>query len=117
MSGSQISYPHLVAVEYTGDTMVSLDFEHCHCDQGRRAFTTGAGLRMGSVLALLRGKYSARVWPTKPAGPIITTIERSGFKAIHIVNGWLACHRQGSTACRQKHSGGSLNSGNIRRAR
>lgn len=78
MSGSQISYPHLVAVEYTGDTMVSLDFGTRHfVIRGEGLYELVQRLQMGSVLALQ--EYSARVWPTKPAGPIITAIEKIGI--------------------------------------
>jgi hypothetical protein len=64
--GWQLAYPHLIAVEYTGDRMVSLDF-------GSRQFAvTGNGLgelvghlQTGNVLTIT--EYSKALWPTSPA--------------------------------------------------
>lgn len=61
--GWQIAYPHLVAVEYTGDRFMSLDFG------GTRQFVVeGSGLhelnrhlQLGSVLMLQ--EYAKGVWP------------------------------------------------------
>lgn len=60
--GWQVSYPHLIAVEYTGDTLLSLDF-------GTRQFVIeGRGfgelirhLQSGTVLLLQ--EYAPVVWP------------------------------------------------------
>ena len=69
MNGSQISYPHLVAVEYTGDTMISLDFGTRHfVIRGEGLYELVQRLQMGSVLALQ--EYSAKIWPAKPAGRV-----------------------------------------------
>ncbi len=73
--GWQLSYPHLHAVEYIGERMLSMDF-------GTRQFVIeGSGLgelvrhlQQGSVLTIL--EYCGQVWPQRPAGPVITTITR-----------------------------------------
>ncbi len=65
--GCQMSYPHLIAIDYIGDRMVSLDF-------GTRRFVIeGTGLeelpmrlQQGMVLAIQ--EHTARVWPDKPLG-------------------------------------------------
>ena len=71
--GWQIAYPHLIAVEYTGDKMLSLDF-------GTRQFIIeGTGLReltkhlqLGNVLMVQ--EYCGNVWPSSETGPTITSI-------------------------------------------
>lgn len=73
--GWQASYPHLVAADYVGERMLSLDF-------GSRQFViegTHLGelvhhLQQGTVLAIQ--EYSARVWPEPPAGPVVTVINK-----------------------------------------
>ena len=75
--GWQLSYPHLSAVEYIGDRMLSMDF-------GTRQFIIeGSGLdelarhlQQGSVLCLQ--EYCGQIWPQRPAGPIITAIKKIG---------------------------------------
>jgi len=64
-TGWQLSYPHLIAVEYTGDKMLSLDF-------GARQFIimgNGLGglvghLQTGTVLTIT--EYNNRIWPVAP---------------------------------------------------
>lgn len=76
-SGWALSYPHLVAVEYTGDQMLSLDF-------GTRQFMIqGTGLdelvrhlQAGSVLAIQ--EYSAKAWPTRDGPGLVRSIVRVG---------------------------------------
>jgi hypothetical protein len=73
--GCQVSYPHLVAVEYIGDQMVSLDF-------GSRKFViegTGLGelsrwLQQGLVQSIQ--EYAQSKWAEKPDGPIVKRIVR-----------------------------------------
>ena len=73
--GWQIAYPHLVAVEYTGDKMLSLDF-------GTRQFVIeGTGmhelarhLQIGSVLMVQ--EYSEQLWSGSFDAPISSTIRR-----------------------------------------
>lgn len=75
--GWQIAYPHLVAVEYTGERMLSLDF-------GQRQFVIeGTGLdelnrhlQTGSVLMVQ--EYNGKAWPTRGEGGVITSIVRVG---------------------------------------
>lgn len=73
--GWQASYPHLVAADYVGERMLSLDF-------GLRQFVIeGVGLgelvrhlQDGAVLAIQ--EYSAKIWPEHPTGPIVTAINK-----------------------------------------
>lgn len=70
-TGWQLSYPHLVAVEYTGDSLLSLDF-------GTRQFIIeGTGLtelarhlQTGSVLMVQ--EFSAKIWQNLPHVRITT---------------------------------------------
>lgn len=75
--GWQVSYPHLIAVEYIGDKMLSLDFGF------RQFMVEGEGLselarhlQAGTVLALR--EYAASVWPKGHAMPWIRSIRRLG---------------------------------------
>jgi len=76
-TGWALSYPSLIAAEYTGERMVSLDF-------GARQFMIeGEGLdqligalQEATVTALQ--EYSAAVWPDRPTGPLIGSIRRLG---------------------------------------
>lgn len=71
--GWQVSYPHLVAAEYTGDRLLSLDF-------GSRQFViegTGLGelnrhLQTGSVLMVQ--EYSSTIWAENVVGSKIDSI-------------------------------------------
>jgi hypothetical protein len=73
--GWQLAYPHLVAVEYVGDKMLSLDF-------GTRQFMIeGDGLaelarhlQSGSVLMVQ--EYSDKAWPSRGEGGVIRSIAR-----------------------------------------
>jgi hypothetical protein len=73
--GWQASYPYLVAADYVGEKMLSLDF-------GRRQFVIQGSdltelvrhLQQGTVLAIQ--EYSAKVWPERPPGPVVTTIDK-----------------------------------------
>lgn len=75
--GWQIAYPHLVAVEYIGDKMLSLDF-------GARQFVIeGIGLgelarhlQCGSVLIVQ--EFSEVVWPAHPGNSSIYSVTRVG---------------------------------------
>lgn len=76
--GWALSYPNLVAAEYTGDRMLSLDF-------GARQFMVqGVGLdqliaplQQGVVIALY--EHTTSVWPGASAGPVISSIRRLGM--------------------------------------
>jgi len=73
--GWELSMPHLVAVEYTGDRLLSLDF-------GARQFMLeGVGLdelarhlQTGNVLMIQ--EYAASAWPGHHSGPRVTAIRK-----------------------------------------
>ena len=73
--GWQLSYPHLNAVEYIGDRMLSLDF-------GTRQFVIeGSGLdelvrhlQLGTVITIQ--EYNGTIWPARPSGAVITAINK-----------------------------------------
>ena len=77
--GWVLSYPSLHAVEYMGERMLSLDF-------GLRKFVLEgdglseltARLQQGVVLAIQ--EYCEKVWPQRPAGPIVSAIRRAGME-------------------------------------
>ena len=75
--GWEIAYPHLIAVEYTGDKMLSLDF-------GTRQFMLqGLGLdelvaRLQQNSVLMIQEYCDKVWPQRPAGGFIISIAKLG---------------------------------------
>ncbi len=75
--GWEIAYPHLIAVEYTGDKMLSLDF-------GTRQFMLqGLGLdelvaRLQQNSVLMVQEYCDKVWPTRGAGGVVTSIAKLG---------------------------------------
>ena len=75
--GWQVSYPNLIAVEYIGDKMLSLDF-------GLRQFMIeGQGLdeltrylQQGSVLAIQ--EYAPKIWINSGDGPLVRSITKLG---------------------------------------
>lgn len=75
--GWQLAYPHLVAVEYTGDRMLSLDF-------GTRQFMIqGYGLgelaaRLQQCSVLMVQEYAQSVWPARGDGGNISSIGKVG---------------------------------------
>jgi hypothetical protein len=77
--GWQLSYPHLNAVEFIGDKMLSLDF-------GTRQFVIeGSGLdelvrylQLGAVMTIQ--EYTGQIWPARPSGAVITAINKIGNK-------------------------------------
>lgn len=72
--GWQLAYPHLIAAEYIGDRLLSLDF-------GSRQFIIeGTGLdelahRLQDGTVLVVQEYDATVWPAHQ-GPRISSIRR-----------------------------------------
>lgn len=75
--GWQIAYPHLVAVEYVGVRMLSLDFG------GRQFVIEGTGLdelarhlQTGSVLMVQ--EYATQIWSGAVSGPSIQAIRMVG---------------------------------------
>lgn len=75
--GWAVAYPHLVAVEYTGDRLLSLDF-------GARQFVLeGEGfgelidhLQAGHVLCVQ--EFAPSVWAEAPSGPRVSAIRLVG---------------------------------------
>ena len=73
--GWQAAYPHLIAADYVGDQMLSLDF-------GTRGFVIQGSdltelvrhLQQGTVLAIQ--EYSPQLWPQRPHGAIVTAIKK-----------------------------------------
>jgi hypothetical protein len=75
--GWEIAYPHLIAVEYTGDKMLSLDFgTRQFMLQGSGLDELAARLQQGTVLMVQ--EYCDKVWPQRPAGGVITSITKLG---------------------------------------
>lgn len=73
LTGCLMSYPALIAVDYIGDHMLSLDFGN------RRFILEGAGLtdlaarlQQGMVLAIQ--EFSPKVWQAPPFGSVINKI-------------------------------------------
>ena len=76
--GWQVSYPHLIAVEYIGDKMLSLDFGvRQFMIEGEGLSELARHLQAGTVLAL--HEYAASVWPNGHDGPWIRSIRRLGL--------------------------------------
>lgn len=77
--GWQIAYPHLIAVEYTGDRMLSLDF-------GTRQFIIeGTGLdelarhlQFGSVLIV--HEHNVAIWPHHASPARVDSIQQFGMR-------------------------------------
>jgi hypothetical protein len=75
--GWQIAYPHLVAVEYIGDRMLTLDFGARHfVIQGSGLDQLATALQQGSVLSVQ--EYAPSIWPTRPAGAFVDSIRKLG---------------------------------------
>ena len=71
--GWQIAYPHLIAVEYIGDKMLSLDFgTRQFMLEGRGLDQLARHLQQGTVLSVV--EYSDRVWGEQPEGGIVQRI-------------------------------------------
>lgn len=73
--GWQASYPYLVAADYVGGRMLSLDFgSRQFMIEGTDLSELVRHLQQGSVLAIQ--EYSAQVWSALPAGPVVTAINK-----------------------------------------
>lgn len=76
--GWALSYPHLAAIEYVGDRMVSLDFGVRHfVIQGDGLGELIGPLQQGAVISLY--EYAPTVWSHRPAGPVVLSILRAGL--------------------------------------
>jgi hypothetical protein len=75
--GWQMAYPHLIAVEYIGDKMLSLDFgTRQFMIEGRGLDELARHLQQGSVVNVV--EYSERVWGERRDEGVITSITRIG---------------------------------------
>jgi hypothetical protein len=75
--GWQIAYPHLIAADYTGDTLLSLDFgTRQFVIEGRGLDELARHLQTGSVLMVQ--EYAASQWPTKPQDVMVASIKLVG---------------------------------------
>lgn len=71
--GWQLACHHLIAVEYVGDRMLSLDFgTRQFMIEGRGLDELARHLQQGTVLAIQ--EYAEKVWPAKPAEGAVTRI-------------------------------------------
>lgn len=76
--GSQVSYPSLIAIDYLGDHLVSLDFGHRHyVIEGTGLGELARRLQQGAVLAIQ--EFSGRIWQQPASSPIVTKIEKVGM--------------------------------------
>jgi hypothetical protein len=73
--GWQMAYPHLIAVEYIGDKMLSLDFgTRQFMIEGRGLDELARHLQQGSVVSVV--EFNERVWGVAGQGPIIDRIAK-----------------------------------------
>ena len=75
--GKQLSYAHLLAVEYVGDRMVSLDFgTRSVVIEGRGLDELARHLQQCSVTIV--HEHAPRLWAVAPDGAIVSTIRDIG---------------------------------------
>ena len=75
--GWQMAYPHLIAVEYIGDKMLSLDFgTRQFMIEGRGLDELARHLQQGSVVSVV--EFNERVWGQRGDEGVITSITRIG---------------------------------------
>ena len=73
--GWQMAYPHLIAVEYIGDKMLSLDFgTRQFMIEGRGLDELARHLQQGSVVNVL--EFSERVWGMAVEGAMVNAINK-----------------------------------------
>jgi hypothetical protein len=73
--GWQLSYPHLIAVEYVGDRSLSLDFgKRQFVIEGKGLIELARRIQDGSVVAIQ--EYAASVWPERSGEAVVTGIKR-----------------------------------------
>jgi hypothetical protein len=73
LHGCQMSYPHLVSVDYVGDRLVHLDFgSRRYAIEGEGLCQLVSHLQQGQVLAIQ--EYSAQVWKAPILGPRVKRI-------------------------------------------
>ena len=72
-SGWAVAYPHLAALEYTGDRMLSLDFGARHyLLEGRGLDELARRIQEGAVLAIQ--EYAPSLWPQPAADALVSHI-------------------------------------------
>jgi len=75
--GWQLSYPTLIAAEYTGDRMLSLDFgQRQFMLEGRALDELARHIQLGSVIAIQ--EHSPALWPVRPVEAFVSSIQRIG---------------------------------------
>ncbi|MGA0546829.1 hypothetical protein ACO2Q1_16280 [Brevundimonas sp. VNH65] len=75
--GWGLPYPSLLAVEYVGDRMLSLDFgSRQFMIQGHGLSTLARHLKQGIVTVIQ--EHAASVWPGPTEGPVVTSIMKVG---------------------------------------
>ncbi len=74
MRGLMLPYPRLAGIEYTGSTLVTLEFENrVVVIEGQRLDELVARLHAGTVTAIQ--EYSPRIWPALPSeGAVVTKL-------------------------------------------
>lgn len=73
--GWQMAYPHLIAVEYIGDKMLSLDFgTRQFMIEGRGLDELARHLQQGSVVNVV--EFSERVWGVAVEGAMVNAINK-----------------------------------------
>lgn len=77
--GWQIAYPHLIATEYTGGNLLSLDFgTRQFMIEGRGLDELARHLQQGSVVSVV--EFNERVWRQHPAeSQIVKKIGKIGY--------------------------------------
>jgi hypothetical protein len=74
-TGWGMAYPSLVALEYTGDRLLSLDFGvRQFVIEGRGLDGLGRRLQEGSVISVQ--EYAAHLWPIQPKDVVVTSIRQ-----------------------------------------
>lgn len=73
LHGCQMSYPHLVSVDYVGDRLVQLDFgSRKYAIEGEGLAQLVAHLQQGQVLAIQ--EYSSLIWRVPVRGPKVSRL-------------------------------------------
>jgi len=82
-SGWQLSYPSLIAVEYVGDTMLSLDFgSRQFVIEGCKLSELARHLQQGTVIAIQ--EYANSIWSSGSSAERVTSIRRIGAPEIGV---------------------------------
>lgn len=74
-SGWQLSYPTLLAAEYTGDRLLSLDFgSRQFVIEGRGLDELARHLQQGNVIAIQ--EFASALWQRQPDGAVVGAIRK-----------------------------------------